>query len=157
MSNQEIVRSMIKTRKELGKKLDDIMKESGEQILVDIFTGIFQDNPGLKRFAFVGQTPSFNDGEPCVHSSSVFVGKKKQYNNYAWFNEMDYSTLEEFFEIENDSSINRECETLERVYEELEGIVELLDIKWETNFMVLVSIDESGVVSVEHQDYYPDY
>ena len=54
------------------------VRDNGEEGLKELAKEVFDQVEGLKKFVVVGYTPSFNDGEPCTHSS--FYG----FGNYHW-------------------------------------------------------------------------
>ena len=163
--------SKLQTILDLQKQRDEFernLRETAKTGLSDIFKEVFNKHQGLKAIVFQGYTPSFNDGEPCEHSSYVSVGQAHYQNSWRndgtfWLSSNDdidgYECYEDFFEVEYDkeartfSSINSSCQTLKQAYEELSSLTEIVDMVYDTNFEVYIKLEDDGSVSITDNYY----
>lgn len=164
MSKLQEILNMQKQRDEFERKL----KQSAKDNLKEVFKELFDKHEGLRAVVFQGYTPSFNDGEPCEHSSSVSIGqasyRKSWRNDGTHYLSSDddiegYENYEEFFEVEYDeeeqtfSSINSNCKNMKEAYSDLQALAEIIDMVYHTNFEVFIKLEEDGSVSITDEEY----
>lgn len=157
--------------KEAQRELRKRLEADGEKLLKESFKELFDKHQGLKVFAFIGSTPSFNDGEPCEHSGDSYIGeyyefKTGTYGSY-WTNDWDNKEqLTELFvensdEFEEDDSadavqpilVNRNCTTLKEAGSDVQDFEDAIEMVYGTNYQVIVRLEDDGTVSIEHDDY----
>lgn len=151
---------MLEQKNNLQKQINDIIAESGQEVMQEIFAQVFAKHPGAKKFVIRGMTPSFNDGEPCVHRWEIYSGKITKYNNYTWVDVSESDDeIQEFMEYDDDTkeTVNKDCATLGEFVSDISMYVEIPEFLYETNFHIFVSLNDDGSVTVEHKDYYPEY
>jgi len=172
MSNiVEIVREFKRTQAELMKK----MKDDGKNELAKVFKDIFDRHPGLKAFGFIGWTMGFNDGEACYHQGYVRVGRIHKHNRYR-SDEVYYTTdflddsgedeFKELFGFDEDEVvkkdyyitepfrlINSDCATLESAEAELEELNDIVEMVFDTDYLIKVRLLENGGVDIEVDGY----
>lgn len=115
-----------------------------------------------------GYTPSFNDGEPCEHSSyySLCIGSKESSytgSNYKWFklDDCEASENEEIAELlecnfDNFTSINSHLGDNEDFLGDIEILIKIVDEAYNTDFEVKIKFKD-GDITLEHDDYYCGY
>ncbi|MNG09106.1 hypothetical protein D3C84_925080 [compost metagenome] len=145
--------------KENDRIISEQVKLNGENFMKEMLKVVYDQNPGLERIVFLGWTPSFNDGEPCEHRDYVYVGKSSSYSDGSvYFDYSDYSEVEEFFtDDEGDKYYNADLKNFDEVIAQVESVLEIIRRIHTTNFMVSVSLDESGEVQVDVDEYDPGY
>lgn len=154
MKNVKIYENAVETYKSFKKTLNEdflnkVVKEVGEEF-------------GDFACVFRGQTPSFNDGEPCTHSSDYFVADLKPHwrTDEEYFDYEDYGCDEfsNWLEVdeENKTSINTPILKNEDFQNALSVLDELTSDIYHTNYDVKIKY-KLGVVYIEHEEYYPDY
>lgn len=139
------------------------LRKSAETNLAEIFKELFDKHQGLRKIVYQGYTPSFNDGEPCEHSSqgSVCNVHWKTYpSGNKWLTGDDlHEQYEEFFELESDEEtnyvkhINSECLDLDAAEQDVATLSEIIDIVYYTNFVVYITLEDNGSVTVESDEY----
>lgn len=162
LTYKDDINQLIDDYKRINDELNRKLQEHGTTFFVGLFQKLFDENQGLNKLAVVGWTPGFNDGEPCTHSSEVFVGLT--HRGYSGRNYADYEDREdvtEFFveevnddgEVEDGTNPNAECTTLKQVKEILESFEDIFERVYHTNFFIKVTRDEDGTVLVDVDDY----
>lgn len=158
--NQIELHNVINNYKEAQQKLAEakneldefISKNDKESVLSIILKPLFDKYPDLNILGYVGTTPSFNDGEPCTHSSQFFTGLD---------NDFVYETggFEEDFEYDEDerTHLNSECVDLHSVKEEGSVFEKIIEEFYETNYKIVVKREENGEITVHHDYYDPGY
>ena len=150
------------------------LKADGEQQLKIVFAEIFAKHPGLKGFTYLGYTPGFNDGDPCYHSGSSAVGlfnmsSYERGGETVTYRTSDFdesSQLSEFFvgedyedyadveEGEEDwQPLNSGCATLEQASADVAEVEDVIEMVYDTNYLIKVTLTDDGVVSVDYEDY----
>lgn len=166
----ELVANFKKTQAEMMAKL----KQDGEEELKVVFKDIFDKHPGLKAFAYVGWTMGFNDGEACYHQGYSYVGdfhltertwrssKGEKYWTADCYDESGWSELESHFlgedaDLEDINTpldfVNKNCKTIDEASGEVEALSDIIELVYDTDYLIKVSLNEDGSVNVEH-DYY---
>lgn len=169
MSNiVQLVKDFHAAQAELTTKL----KADGEAQLKIVFKEIFNKHPGLKAFAYVGYTMGFNDGEACYHSGYSYVGNfhlqeywKKDGTQY-WtadcYDETGWGELEDHFLNEDaaldDTSnpldfVNKDCATIEQASADVEEVSDVIEMVYDTNYLIKVSLNDAGEVVTEIDGY----
>ena len=170
--------NVLEKLKSLQDALDDFkmeLRSQGEGILRDAAKEVFDSVEGLAKFYCRGYTPSFNDGEPCTHSSDGYWGNL----SYEWNRYYEDYRLSEDDGIEQEpdffgSSLGciygqptfdsaEECPKVEYVNS---GVVDrdlatrkvgdmacLCDVVYDTNYKVFFTKCEDGSVDVVYEDY----
>lgn len=171
MSNiVKMVEDFKKAQAEMMAKL----KQDGENEMKIVFKDIFDNHPGLKAFAYVGYTMGFNDGEPCYHSGYSYVGDFHiQTYNYSYRNGEEYWTadcyeetgwgeLEDFFlgedaDLDNTNDpldfVNKDCTDIESARSAVAALEDIIELVYDTNYLIKVSLNDDGSVNVEHDEY----
>lgn len=115
-----------------------------------------------------GYTPSFNDGEPCEHSSyySLCIGSRESSytkSNYKWFklDDCEASENEDVAELlecdfDNFTSINSHLEGNNDFLEDIEILMKIVDESYNTDFEVKIKFKD-GNITLEHDYYYCGY
>lgn len=157
------IKETLSQYKELKKRLETEIKEGGEVMLKELFKEIFDKHEGLKVVAFIGYTPSFNDGEPCIHDQAAYVGKYTSYSSdpsKGYFDFEDYTTREELYEAfgynkeaEVKTCVNSGCKTLKEACTEVDVCSEIIEQIYSTNFLVVIKRQENGDVTIDPDDY----
>lgn len=155
------INQLIDDYKRINEELNRKLQEHGTTFFVSLFQKLFDENPGLNKMAVLGWTPGFNDGEPCTHSSNVYVGITYTYSSGTYADYSDYDELVEFFEEDIDENgeakeainPNLECETLRQVKQILDSFEDIFERVYHTNFIIKVTRDEDGSACVDVDDY----
>lgn len=168
----QTITQLVQQYKESLRQLRKKLEQDGTGMLEEAFKEIFNKHQGLKVFAFLGSTPSFNDGEPCTHSSETYIGgefyyKQASWGNY-WQNDWDDRELltevflenyEDIDESEPPSEgntpllVNRECKTLSQAFKDIQEFEEAVEMVYGTNYLIIVRLEEDGSVSIDHEEY----
>lgn len=149
------------------KEYEDFMKqkctlENLTLILDDVF-----DEYKLDLLGFIGYTPSWNDGEPCEHSSyavddgeifdhfdfSDYTGEEYESHDYLLHveeEEISYNEMVNEWDYETHRDQRREYNKV------LDNINFILESIYYTNYKVLVYRNKEGKIIVEHEEHY-DY
>ena len=153
--------------KELEKEINDILDKVIDEFFID-----YKDSSLPLLIYIKGYTPYFNDGDPCEHSASGWVGL----NEIIWDDIFDSSCymFQHFFDKDiEEMSFDWDYDTrtvkcddidFDKFAEKPEGIDELinfliipsLDKRYKTNYEVLITC-HNGKVTVVHEDYEPSY
>lgn len=160
----ELVENFKKVQTEMMKKL----KADGQEELKIVFKDIFDKHIGLKKFAYLGYTPSFNDGDPCYHSGYSGVGlfEKRTYSGGSYWTSdcEDNSELESFLSEDGEScdetdgddekiSVNKDCATLRQASYDVAALEDIVELVYDTNYIIKVELEDDGSVSVDVDDY----
>jgi hypothetical protein len=164
----KLVQDFKRSQQEMMAKL----KQDGEAELKIVFKSIFDKHPGLKAFAYIGWTMGFNDGEPCYHSGYSYVGdfsiaRRSWRNNEPYWTadcceESGWEELESLF-LDEDADLedtdtpldftNKDCTTLEQAKKDVEELSDIVELVYDTNYLIKVSLNEDGSVNMEVDDY----
>ncbi len=162
----ELVENFKKVQSEMMAKL----KADGQEELKVVFKDIFDKHPGLKKFAYLGYTPGFNDGDPCYHSGQSSVGVfEKCYSNYSqqhyYSSDCENTELEEFLSEQGQScddtdadeeeltSVNKDCATLQQASYDVAALEDIVELVYDTDYIIKVELNDDGSVSVDVDDY----
>lgn len=147
--------------KEVKQQYENFRKTITEQFLNECVEEL-KGKHGDFAIVIRGYTPSFNDGEPCEHSSSysLCVGHTVSSNgNYKWFKHdeleaSDNEELSEFLEINNEemTSINSKFEGNSDFFSDMEALHDVVSEAFETDYEVKIKV-KGGVITIDH-DYY---
>ena len=129
----------------INKAKYDLKLNASKETLKPEFKKLFADHPGLKGFAYLAWTPGFNDGDPCYRNENSFVGEGDGAE--------DYNEVAEFLFAENDISINKDCLTIEQARKDVALFSDVFELMYDTNYIVKVSINDDGEVSIEQDEY----
>lgn len=149
--------------------------EQGKEGLADIAKDVFNEVDGLKKFVVLGYTPSFNDGEPCEHSSIYGFGNYHWEESYKkdgtyYLSSDDIGEREEFgefFELEDvglydetdaplDNPVvyaNSGVAEKDKAYKLIGALDDVCEMLYHTNYVVYFTLNEDGSVDVEQDDY----
>lgn len=132
-------------------KILEELKEVGLETIKQISQNLFNTVEGLNVFVVRGWTPSWNDGEECTHTESVYVG---HLINGKYLDYDDYDDLKRFFEPDgepiNEIRFSRVDDHIEQT------ICEILQFIYGTNYTVIVRKTDEGV-EVEYEEYECEY
>lgn len=116
----------------------------------EVMQACFKQAPNLKKVAYTGYTPSWNDGEPCEHWQDVsFLGENFIDDGYEVF--LDELTDSEL------SSLKSGTGPLDKRVKKLLLKQPLTEQVWGTNYRIIVSREEDGSIKIDADDYYCDY
>lgn len=171
---QNNIVKMVQDFKAAQAAMMEKLKKDGEKELAVVFKDIFDRHPGLKAFAYVGYTMGFNDGEPCYHRGYSYVGdfhlteytwgseKGKMYWTADCYDETGWDELESHF-LNDDADlddadtpldfVNKGCATIEQAAKDVEELSDIVELVYETNYLIKVSLNDDGEVVVEYDDY----
>lgn len=137
--------------------------------LTELFKEVFAQNEGVKKFLFKGSTPSFNDEDPCVHHGGVGVGsikvEKPHWREGLYLRVDEYSEGQaEFFEVDETADccpetlgehlgINKGCKDFKKLDQMLMSVEPLIENLYHTNYIIYVTLEDDGSVTV-NQEYY---
>lgn len=154
--NGNDIKSLLKQYEQVNKELNKQIKENGDEFIEALFQEIFDQHEGLNFVLIRGYTPDFNDGEPCTHSQTTFVGAN-DYGSYLDFEE--YGLYEEFGveEGETENHINKDCKTLKEAKAQIEAYDEIIERVFITNFDLKVIKGGDGKVRVVEDEYWCGY
>ena len=163
--------------KSLQDALDDFkmeLRSQGEGILRDAAKEVFDSVEGLAKFYCQGDTPCFNDGEPCTHSSDGYWGNLRyewyrHYENYRLSDDGGVEQEPDFFDAGFDDIYDQptfnsaeECPKVEYVKSgvvdqclatrKVEDMARLCDVVYGTNYKVFFTKRDDGSVDVVHED-----
>lgn len=152
--------------KAIQKEYADQLKSINEDFLKESIKEI-GDKFGNFAVFIQGYTPSFNDGEPCEHSShySLCLGSRDSTyrEGYKYFerDDCEASENEEVAELlecdfDNFTSINSHLEGNEDFLEDIEILMKIVDEAYNTDFEVKLKFKD-GNITLEHDDYYCGY
>ena len=149
MSN---IKTLLKQYEEVNAELDKQIKENGTGFINTLFQEIFDQHEGLNVVAILGYTPSFNDGDPCSHSSYIYTGDNNDFVD-------EIGSFEETFEYDEDTGehLNSKCTTLDKTYTQVSAYEEIIERIYDTNFQLIVTRNEDGSVNVSEDEYYCGY
>lgn len=148
---------LIEDYNRVNTELNKELHANGKEFFKAFFQQLFNEHTGLNKIAILGWTPGFNDGEPCTHSSEVFVGRSR-YNSPDY---EDYSEVGAFFTDNEDyeygdglgENPNALCTTLTEVYEKIWNFDDIIERVYDTNFIIKAFRGEDGVAVVEIDEY----
>lgn len=147
--------------KNIRKQYEDYRKNLNSQFLKSVIDEL-KVKYGDFAVVFIGYTPSFNDGEPCKHSSDYSYPMRlveSKWGKY-WDND-DRESAEDYTELfelddETETSINTHLENDEDFKAVLYHLDDLISEVYETNYEVKIKVKGDSVL-IEHEDYYCDY
>lgn len=141
-------------------------ENSAKQYLPDVFKEFFDKHKGMRKIRFVGYTPSFNDGDPCYHSSDFAVGlysrQPKTYRESGFYIESDdYSEDCEFFDLELDDDDDKIVSfandgfkgDVEAMGQDMQSIEQIVELLYNTDYDVRVTLEDDGSIEVDHDGY----
>lgn len=156
------LQEVLNFRKQI-KAFEEKLRKSAEGNLSEIFKELFDKHQGLRKIAYQGYTPSFNDGEPCEHRSRGSVCNVRWYefrDGRRWLTGDDLAeSCEDFFELESDKETqhiehaNIACVDLSAAEQDVNALTEVIDIVYDTNYQVLITLEDDGSVTVESDEY----
>ena len=138
---------------------------NAETSLADVFKEFFQRHEGMKKVLFIGYTPSFNDGEPCLNSSDVANGLySRQIRDDSYRIICDdyshYKKYKQFFDLvvtEEGGIVSFANDQFKgdvaAMNTDLETIIQVIDMLYATNYEVKVSLRDDGSVELIHEEY----
>lgn len=127
----------------------DLLKGELESIGEKLLPVLFEISPLIKTIEVRGWTPSFNDGEPCVHcqDENICINKTFFSDGYNFEGDTD----------KKDSPIGKnELDLLLSIINS-DAIVNLFSERYGTNFHLTLSLGKDGQVEVQHDRHYDDY
>lgn len=150
--------------------------EQGTEGLAEIAKDVFDQINGLKKFVIVGYTPSFNDGEPCEHSSFYGFGAYHWREN--WQKDGTYylngdevaerAYFAEFFDLEDfefyESVDNPDtpivyansgvaANDFDKAYSLIGAMDDVCEMLFDTNYAIYFTLNDDGSVTVQQDDY----
>jgi hypothetical protein len=132
-----------------------------EDKFMAIMQACFDKALNLEEVIIVGTTPSFNDGDPCYHSSSTgykLTGKiyYDEEDGYTWGDpeEMQDEDEDEGGWIWDDDDLNNGLES--KVWSLLSSQNLDEDI-WYTNYKISITRGPSGKIVINHESHHPEY
>ena len=147
--------------KEVKQQYEDFRKSVTTKFLKEVIKELGEKH-GDFAIIIKGYTPSFNDGEPCEHSSnySLCVGyRKSSYCETLWFNYDDCEATEddsyiEFLEINTESmtSINSKFEGSAEFLGDMSLLEDIVSEALYTNYEVKIKY-KGGDTVFEQDDY----
>jgi len=147
------IKELLAEYERINAELNHQIKENGEEVVKEVFKSIFDEHEGLNVVGIVGWTPEFNDGEPCEHTQSTFVGRTWGSANYIDF-EDEPGNFEEDFELqENGTHLNSNCTTLDKAFEQIKAYEELIQRVYYTDFRLVIKREEGGGVVIHSEEY----
>lgn len=150
------------------------VRDNGKEGLKELAKEVFDGVEGLKKFVIVGYTPSFNDGEPCTHSSFYGFGNYQWTERYSKNGEYylnsdelgEREDFEEFLELEEFSSYaettdpttpivyaNSGVKDADKAHHLIGKLDDVCEMLFDTNYAVYFTLNEDGSVDVEQDDY----
>lgn len=174
MSKTNILKLIADMNKQMAALKRDVLLQ-GKGGLAEVAKDVFNEVEGLKKFVILGYTPSFNDGEPCTHSSVYGFGDyhwtesyKRDGTYYIDTDEVgEREEFVEFFELEEvdlyeettnpqDSPIvyaNSGVVDAKKAYKLIGALDDVCEMLYDTNYVVYFTLNEDGSVDVEQDDY----
>ena len=134
----------------INKAKYDLKLNASLDTLKPEFNKLFADHPGLKGFAYLAYTPGFNDGDPCYRHENIFIGDGDDSRDYDEICEFLY---DESIEDTDDVWINKDCKTVEQARKDVALFDYVFELLYDTNYIVKVSINNVGDVSIDYDDY----
>ncbi len=136
------------------------VKEQFEEDLKSQFATVIEElltEHGARYVLFRGETPYFNDGDPCTHWS----GSHLEYSDecYSHMHNFDWYTPTELEEVQEYSWKDPRTEVVKEQYQDLYDAVshdivdDMLELLHTTNFIALCGFDDDGKFRYEHQNY----
>ena len=158
---QNTINSKFTEFKNIRKQYEDYRKNLNSQFLKSVIEEL-KVKYGDFAVVFIGYTPSFNDGEPCVHRSDYLYPMRlveskwgKYWNNDERESAEDYADLFELDD-ETETSINTHLEGDEGFEDDLESLNDLLTEVYYTNYEVKIKVKGDSIL-IEDEDYYCGY
>lgn len=155
LNNFRTFKEKMKEFYEMKKEVSTILLRSSVQELGEKY--------GNFALVIIGYTPSFNDGDPCTHSSYTTVPMTKKpalWNaKYEYWDNDENEQAEDysdFFEIMDKETVNTHLLGRADFLEDIQYLEEMVSIIQDTNYEVKIKY-KNGEVSVEFDDYYCDY
>lgn len=155
------LQEVLNFRKQI-QAFEEELRKSAEGNLSEIFKELFDKHQGLRKIVYQGYTPSFNDGEPCEHSSqgSVCNVYWRTYSFGPYLSGDDLAEqYEDFFELDSDKETqhiehsNIACVDLSAAEQDVNALTEVIDIVYGTNYQVLITLEDDGSVTIESDEY----
>lgn len=157
-------------QKELKKQRKLLQKEAGT-LAKEIAEAFLREEPSIKVFTVCGYTPSFNDGDPCTHSSDLYLNCLEESGT-----KFSYDEPEELFEVFGKEALVREekydsyyfkddpeygSEEYKRIDKKSTLLFEILDAyledRYDTNYALNCWLDKEGNFNWEEEEYYCGY
>ena len=130
-----------------------------EALFESYLTALFEEHEGLDIVQFLGWTPGFNDGDPCTHSSELFVDAGNAIipegsNSRSYCNWADWGQEETLEELDKDrDQINRlPEETLSIISKNLWKFDTWLQHKYNTDYKIVVTRGQKAVKLPDNWD-----
>ena len=137
---------------------ENYLKEC-ETLFESYMTALFEEHPELDIVQFLGWTPGFNDGDPCTHSSEIFIdagnaiipegSKSRSYCNWS-----DWGQEDILDELGKDrDQVNRlPEETLNTIARNLWKFNTWIEHKYETDYKIVVTRGQKAVKLPDNWD-----
>ena len=133
----------------LQRQIDELRKKAnrdGWQAFNKAIPLLFKKYPGLKQLAIQGYTPSFNDGDPCVHRTYSYIDN----GDWAEYDEDKYYDAEkDDYAMVNDIT-DEQARDIKKVLDKFKTI---LKYQFGTGWEVFISKNSDGSVSINKDDY----
>lgn len=122
----------------------------------------------LDFITFVGYTPSFNDGEPCEHSTYTVTDKSENYDHFNFdvlegsnYDDHEYKLHVEKSDLKYNEKVDawdwrENSEEISKMNSELEVVEFILEQVYETNYKVFVFVNKEDKITLVQEEYY-DY
>lgn len=131
--------------------IKSLVKSDGKAMVKGFFETLFADHKDLDVVLVYGYTPGFNDGDPCTHTQySMLDGNEIN----------DIVDLYDVLNIEEDEGDELEeinaklsSDKYRTIESKIDGIDDLLERVYYTNFYVLARRLEDGTVELSIGDY----
>lgn len=107
---------------------------------------------GIKSVDILGSTPSFNDGDPCTHSQSVYVNKRESYGS------LGPSVILGERAANRDAGEHEEGikDVVDSIFKALKGTEGPLYLALDTGWHINISND-GGEIKYKIEDYWSEY
>ena len=134
--------------KALRSKINDILDKGIAQFLLP-----YSDSEEPLYIYIQGYTPSFNDGEPCLHDSYAYSAEDIiEYEVLEYSEDLFGDIDEEQLKSSRPYPRNKDGDILTEFIEAIEAVKEALEFKYGTDYHVLIALQNGNVTYV--RDHY---
>jgi len=128
----------------LRKKINDILDKGIAQFLIPY------SNSKEPLYIYIqGYTPSFNDGEPCIHKSYVYSADEIIENEILEYDEDLFGDItKEQLENSRPYPTDKDGFILSDFFQALEAVEEALEFQYSTDYQVLITLQNGNVTYV---------
>lgn len=141
------IMSKINEYLEHQKAIDELVKDNGNEMIQDLFNGLFTQYKNLDVLFIYGYTPSFNDGDPCYHRQYVEVESGDITDRVDEYLDL----LDEDEEVEY--NVNLTYDETVSITDSVDELEDLFERIYDTGYYIIARREEDGSIDIVNGDY----